>query len=109
MAMEDVRRFLAALDADDDLAVRAVAGLKGVAEGAGYDFSADELRAALDGAAGGLGDGELDRVVGGALHLTVDVGIPGSQSLTPGDYGHGDLGQPGTLRFASFSKTGFGR
>ena len=120
MAIENVQKFLQALDTNDDLAVRAddayVAALHGVAAEAGFEFSEDELRTALDGAAGDLSEGELDHVVGGAYlsgatAATVDVWptLDGSNANTVFGGTSGAVTQPSPLRFGSFSKSGFSR
>ena len=126
MAMEEVQKFLAALDQDEGLATRAddafVEALHGVAAGAGYDFSEDDLRSALDGAGSGLSDEELDGVAGGVLSVGVQRntlgGLGTSMDAATGGfvadtvYGGGTsslVSQPGLTRFGSFSRNGFSR
>ena len=117
MAIEKALEFLSALDQDESLAVKAddafVAALHQVAGGAGFEFSEDELRRALDGE--GLSDADLDQVAGGLSRLrigaisdTVYGGVGGVADTVYG--GTSSLVNPlGQIRFGSFSKTGFTR
>ncbi|MCP5156123.1 MAG: Nif11-like leader peptide family natural product precursor [Ectothiorhodospiraceae bacterium] len=102
MGIDEARKFLAALDGDEGLAVAAddayVGALCRIAESAGFRFSEDDLRATLDGAGADLDDAELEHVVGGA-----------SQAITFWSGSAGALSRPGVTRFGSFSKVGFSR
>ncbi|MCB1739076.1 MAG: Nif11-like leader peptide family natural product precursor [Gammaproteobacteria bacterium] len=108
MAIEQVHSFLLALEEDETLAVRAddayVAALRAVASSAGFEFSEDELRVALDTAAtlpgSDLQAAELDQVVGGAS--TAITFWSGSASATSQPYTN-------STRFGSFSRLGFSR
>ena len=114
MAIEDVQKFLVALDSDESLAVQAddayVEALHKVASGAGYGFSVDDLRSGLDAAAGDLADDELDQVVGGfglSRSLTVSAS-PVANTVFAGTTS-AIANTVTALRFSSFSKYGFSR
>ncbi|MCB1739075.1 MAG: Nif11-like leader peptide family natural product precursor [Gammaproteobacteria bacterium] len=124
MAIQDVQKFLLALEQDESLAVQVddayVEALHGVASGAGFEFSEDELRAGLDAAAGDLSDEELEHVMGGYTSTSLSRDALSAQLNTaPGGftadtvYGGGTsshgLINPAPMRFSSFSKTGYSR
>jgi len=124
MATENVLDFLNRLISDDELAAKAddawVAGLHAVAEGAGYRFSEDELRAGMDAAAqqplpesleelDELSEEELDNVVGagGLIGATGDTVFAGISSDTVFAGISMQTADAVSLRFSSFSRTGF--
>ncbi|MCP5156122.1 MAG: Nif11-like leader peptide family natural product precursor [Ectothiorhodospiraceae bacterium] len=122
MSMEDVQRFLSALAQDEDLAVRAddayVEALHRVASGAGYAFSEDDLRGALDATAADLADSDLEGVVGGFASMqfntaTLSAGMNTAfGGLADTVYGGGTssiVNFGGLTRFSSFSKGGYSR
>ncbi len=91
MAAEEITRFLAALDRDSSLQDKThkavsgapdnVAAMAAVARAAGFDFTDDELRAAVERLSRELSEKELGQVAGGFSAAT--SGLPHRLDLAP--------------------------